>query len=324
MPAQALAELLAELPAFEHPMLLAATSYGEDAAVYKMNDEQALVATVDFFTPIVDDPYDYGRIAAMNALSDIYAMGGKPFLALNVVAFRYGDLPDETLKQILKGGAATCQQEGVLLAGGHTVTSPDILYGLAALGLVRPDGVITNGGAKAGDALVLTKALGTGIIQTAVKAGKCPPEAEEAARESMLASNGKASAAMVEAGVVCATDVTGFGFFGHALEIARASGVGIRVFASRVPVLAGALPMAEKYVPGGLVKNRKFAEPHVDVAEGVAQATVNLLADPQTSGGLLVAIAPDRAESFAAAAGPPAAVVGEVFEAATPAIEVVS
>jgi selenide,water dikinase len=323
VPAQALAELLAGLPVAEHPMLLAATSYGEDAAVYKINDAQALIATVDFFTPIVDDPFDYGRIAAMNALSDIYAMGGKPFLALNIVAFRYGDLPDETLKQILNGGAATCKQEGALLAGGHTVTSPDILYGLAALGFVPPDRV-TNDRARAADALVLTKALGTGIIQTAVKAGKCPPEAEAAARDSMLASNAKASAAMVEAGVVCATDVTGFGFFGHGLEVARASGVGIRLFASRVPTLAGALEMADTYVPGGLVKNRKFAEPHVDVAEGIGPAMVNLLADPQTSGGLLVAIAPDRAEAFAAAAGPPAAVIGEVFEAATPVIEVKS
>jgi selenide,water dikinase len=305
-------------------MLLAATSYGEDAAVYKINDEQAIIATVDFFTPIVDDPFDYGRIAAMNALSDIYAMGGKPFLALNVVAFRYGDMPDETLKQILGGGAATCEQEGVLLAGGHTVTSPDILYGLAALGFVPPDRVITNGRAQAGDALVLTKALGTGIIQTAVKMGDCPPEAEAAARESMLASNAQAAAAMAEAGVVCATDITGFGFFGHGLEVARASGVALRVFASRVPALADALEMAETFVPGGLVKNRKFAEPHVDLAEGVSAATVNLLADPQTSGGLLVAVAPDRAEAFVAAAGPPAAVIGEVFEAATPVIQVLS
>ncbi len=324
MPAEALAEFLAELPPMEHPLLLAATNYGEDAAVYKVNDEQALIATVDFFTPIVDDPFDYGRIAAMNALSDIYAMGGKPFLALNVVAFRYGDLPDETLKRILKGGAATCGQEGVLLAGGHTVTSPDILYGLAALGFVRPDRVITNDRAKAGDALVLTKALGTGVVQTAVKMGECPPEAAAAARAGMLASNGKASAAMVEAGVVCATDVTGFGFFGHALEVARASGVGIRVFASRVPTLPGALELADTYVPGGLVKNLDFTEPHVDVADGVGPAMVNLLADPQTSGGLLVALAPDRAAAYAAAAGPPAAVVGEVFEATPPVIEVLS
>jgi selenide,water dikinase len=304
-------------------LLLASTNYGEDAAVYKINDEQALIATVDFFTPIVDDPYDYGRIAALNALSDVYAMGGVPFLALNVVAFRYGDLPDETLKQILKGGAAACEQEGVLLAGGHTVTSPDILYGLAALGFVPPDRVITNGRARAGDALVLTKALGTGIIQTAVKRGECPPETEAGARASMLASNKKAAAAMVAAGVVCATDVTGFGFLGHGLEVARASGVGLRVFASRVPVLAGALELADTYVPGGLVKNLQFTRPYVDVAEGVAPAMVNLLADPQTSGGLLVAIAPDRAAPFAAAAGPPAAVVGEVFATAAPGIEVV-
>ncbi|NIT35621.1 MAG: selenide, water dikinase SelD, partial [candidate division Zixibacteria bacterium] len=147
---------MAELPVPNHPLLLAATKNAEDAAVYKVNDEQALIATIDYFTPIVDDPYDYGRIAAINALSDIYAMGGQPFLALNVVAFPQGELPDETLKRILKGGAAACEQEGVLLAGGHTVKSPDILYGLAALGFVSPDRVITNNGATPGDVLVLT------------------------------------------------------------------------------------------------------------------------------------------------------------------------
>ena len=314
---------MAELPIPDHPLLLAATRNGEDAAVYKINDEQALVATVDFFTPIVDEPYDYGRIAATNALSDIYAMGGEPFLALNVVAFPHGKYPDDVLVTILKGGAAACTAEGVLVAGGHTVKSPDILYGLAALGFVRPDGIITNAGAKPGDALVLTKALGTGVIQTAVKAGDCPAETEAAALESMLQSNRAAAAAMKAAGVVCATDITGFGLLGHVLEVARASEVGVRFFASRVPQLPRALEFAETYVPGGLVTNLKFVEPSLNVAPGISHAAVNLLADPQTSGGLLVALPPERAAAYAATVGGPAAVVGEVF-ASAPTLEIVS
>ena len=311
------------MPIPDHPLLLAATRNGEDAAVYKINEEQALVATVDFFTPIVDEPYDYGRIAATNALSDIYAMGGEPFLALNVVAFPHGKYPDDVLVTILKGGAATCTAEGVLLAGGHTVKSPDILYGLAALGFVRPDDVITNAGAKPGDALVLTKALGTGVIQTAVKRGECPPETEVAALESMLQSNKAAAAAMKAAGVVCATDITGFGLLGHVLEVARASEVGVRFFASRVPQLPQALEFAETYVPGGLINNLKFVEPSLNVAPSISHAVVNLLADPQTSGGLLVALPPERAAAYAAAVGGPAAVVGEVF-ASAPTLEIVS
>ncbi len=315
---------MAQLPVPDHPLLLAATRDGEDAAVYKINDDQALVATVDFFTPIVDDPYDYGRIGATNALSDIYAMGGVPFLALNVVAFPYGKLPDDVLITTLKGGAATCAAEGVLLAGGHTVTSPDILYGLAALGFVRPDRVVTNAGAKPGDALVLTKALGTGVIQTAVKRGECPPQTEKAALESMLQSNKAAAAAMVAAGAVCATDITGFGLLGHALEVATASAAGIRVFASRVPRLPQAHEFAATHVPGGLKTNRKFVEPKLNVAEDVDEATVNLLADPQTSGGLLVALPPERAAAYAAEVGGAAAVVGEVFASSSPTLEIAS
>ncbi len=315
---------MAQLSLPDHPLLLAATQNGEDAAVYKINDEQALVATVDFFTPIVDDPYDYGRIAATNALSDIYAMGGEPFLALNVVAFPYGKLPDDVVVATLRGGAAACAAEGVLLAGGHTVKSPDILYGLAALGFAHPDRVITNVGARPGDALVLTKALGTGVIQTAVKRGECPPEAEAAARESMLQSNKAAAAAMVAAGAVCGTDITGFGLLGHALEIAAASAVGIRIFASKVPALPRAREFATTYVPGGLKTNREFVEPKLNVAGDVDEATVNLLADPQTSGGLLVALPPERAAAYAAEVGGEAAVVGEVFASPSPSLDIAS
>jgi selenide,water dikinase len=313
---------MALLPVAEHPLLLAGTRNAEDAAVYKIDDERALIATIDFFTPIVDEPYDYGRIAAINALSDIYAMGGEPFLALNVVAFPYGKLEDDVLINVLKGGAATCAAEGVLLGGGHTVKSPDILYGLAAMGFARPDRIVTNGAAKAGDALVLTKALGTGVVQTAQKQGDCPPETEAAALESMLLSNRAAAAAMVAAGAVCATDVTGFGLLGHALEMATASSVGVRIFASKVPRLPQALEFAATHVPGGLKTNREFVEPKIKLAAGVDDAMVNLLADPQTSGGLLVALPPERAEAYAAEVGGAASVVGEVFASPSPLLEI--
>lgn len=304
--------------------LLAGAAGAEDAAVYKLSDDQALVATVDFFTPIVDEPYTYGRIAAINALSDIYAMGGAPFLALNVVAFPYAELPEEVLVALLQGGAASCREEGVLVAGGHTIRSPELTYGLAALGFVHPARVVTNAAARPGDELVLTKALGTGVIATAVKAGDCPPATAAGAEASMLASNGPASRAMVAAGIRCATDVTGFGLLGHGWEVARASGVGIRFYASRVPLLAGARELALNYAPGGLTENQRFVAEALTAAPDVPAATLNLLADPQTSGGLLVAVPGGAGAAFARQLGAPAAVVGEVFAADTPRLDVVN
>ncbi len=279
---------------------------------------------MDFFTPIVDDGYTYGRIAAVNALSDVYAMGGRPFLALNVAGFPEGELPEEVLVAILKGGADACAAEGVTLAGGHTVRSPEVLYGLAVLGFVDPARVVTNGAARPGDALVLTKALGTGVIATAVKAGACPPETAAAAEAAMLVSNGAAAAAMTAAGALCATDITGFGLLGHGWEVAAASGVGVRIKASQVPTLPGARELATRYVPGGLVENRKFVAPHLTVAAGVDEATVNLLADPQTSGGLLIALPAARATALAEGLGAPARIIGEVYEAPRPALEVIN
>jgi len=311
------------LPTFDDANLLVGTRSPDDAAVYRMDAGPALVATVDFFTPIVDDGYTYGRIAAINALSDIYAMGGRPFLALNVVGFPLGELPEAVLGEILKGGANACLAEGVALAGGHTVRSPEVLYGLAVLGLVDPARVVTKRGARPGDALVLTKALGTGILATALKAGDCPAAAARAAEVSMLTSNRVAAAAMLEAGAVCATDVTGFGLLGHAWEIAQASGVGVRFRAGDVPALPGAREMAGRYAPGGLRENRKFVAPHLVTGPGVDEDTVNLLADPQTSGGLLVALPPERAAALAERLGEPARIIGEIIEAPTPALEVI-
>jgi len=314
---------LTVLPPFDDPRLLAGTKWSEDAAVYRLSDEQALVATVDFFTPIVDDPYIYGRIAAVNSLSDIYAMGGKPFLALNVVGFPSDTLDIGVLNAVLKGGADACKQEGVLLAGGHTMRCPELYYGLSVLGFADPRRLVTNGGAHPGDALVLTKALGTGIVATAVKTGDCPAEVARAAEASMLASNGGAAAEMVAAGATCATDVTGFGLLGHGLEVARASGVTLRFFARRVPALPGALALAGRYAPGGLNENLRFVKDELAAAD-VSREVLNLLADPQTSGGLLVALPPAKAVAFARAVGAPAAVVGEVIRGDRPGVEVVN
>lgn len=290
--------------------------------MYKLTDEQALVATVDYFTPIVDDPFTYGRIAAVNSLSDVYAMGGKPFLALNVAGFPTAEQPEEILAAILQGGAETCRLEGVLLGGGHTIRAPEIFFGLVALGFVHPDRILKNANARPGDALVLTKALGTGVISTALKAGDCPPGPARAAEESMLRSNGPAAALMYEWGAAAATDVTGFGLLGHGLEMARASGVALRIWAKRVPELPEALAFAGNYIPGGLTQNLQFVSPSIRKAAAVGPELLNLLADPQTSGGLLVALPPAQAEGFAAAAGAPAAIVGEVLAAGEPYIEI--
>lgn len=315
---------MAALPVPDDPNLLAGARPAEDAAVYKVTADLAVVATVDFFTPIVDDPTTYGRVAAYNALSDIYAMGANPLLALSVVGFPYKELDDEVLVAVVRGGAEACAAEGVALAGGHTVRAPELLFGLAVVGTAHPARVVTKGGVRPGDALVLTKALGTGVISTAVKAGDCPEDVARGAEASMLTSNRLASAAMVAAGARGATDVTGFGLLGHAWEMAEASAVGLRFFASRVPTLPGALAVAERYIPGGLYENKKFVAPHLKVAPDVGAAMLNLLHDPQTSGGLLIALPADRARALAAELGPPAAVVGEAFAAPAPTLEVVN
>lgn len=301
--------------------MLVGNGEADDATVYKLSDEIALVVTVDYFTPIVDDAYGFGYIAAINSLSDVYAMGGKPLFALNVSGYPQDNLPPSVMTETLNGGADACRAEGVAIGGGHTVSSPEMFYGLCAVGTVHPERIIRNGGAKPGQLLVLTKAIGTGVISTAVKGGAGKSDWVQAARDAMYISNRLAGEVIIEAGVNCATDVTGFGIAGHGLEMARASGCKMVIEVSGVPLLAGAYECADEgYIPGGLLNNLKFVEPFMDIAEGVDPEYINLLCDPQTSGGLLVAVDEDKAGIILN--GVPGAVVIGRFEAGEPGIRV--
>ena len=282
--------MLRQLPKVSDPNLLVGISTGDDAAVYKLSARVALVQTVDFFPPIVDDPYTYGAIAAANALSDVYAMGGTPLLALNIVGFPVS-LPKAVLRRILKGGADKAAEAGVLIVGGHTVDDEEPKYGLAVTGLVRPGKQVTNAGARPGDALVLTKPIGTGIITTAGKQGRVPPKVLREAIRQMATLNHAAADAMVRVGVHAATDVTGFGLLGHLRPMLKASGATARVTASAVPLLEGARALAEQGIaPGGTQRNFESLDPVVRWGRSVDKYTRLLLCDAQTSGGLLIAV----------------------------------
>ena len=265
----------------------------DDAGVYRLTPELALIQTVDFFTPIVNDPYEFGAIAAANAFSDIYAMGGRPLLAMNIVCFPLkGESPD-TLKAVLRGGLDKVHEAGALLVGGHSVEDPEMKYGLAVTGLVHPERIYTKAGARPGDLLLLTKPLGTGIIATALKARLASREAEAAAIRVMAALNRAAAEALEGLEVHAVTDITGFGLLGHGLEMARASQAEFTIFAGRVPVLSWAREYAAMgLVPAGSHANRRFCENHLTLDPGVDQVSADLLSDAQTSGGLFIAVAP--------------------------------
>ena len=262
----------------------------DDAAVYRVSDEVALIQTVDFFPPMVDDPYTFGQIAAANALSDVYAMGGEPRLALNVVAFP-NCLGAEVLGEILAGGASKVQEAGAVLAGGHSINDEEPKYGLCVSGFVHPDRIWKNGGAQAGDVLLLTKPLGVGLINTAVKAGMASAEAEKRAVESMSCLNKIAMEVLREAEIHSCTDVTGFGLTGHALETARASKASLVIETKKLEVLPDALFYASMgLVPEGTYRNKEFNKKDVRIEEQVDEALEDLVFDPQTSGGLLVSL----------------------------------
>jgi len=280
-----------------HPDLLVGRETSDDAGVFRIRQDLALIQTVDFFTPMVNDPGDFGRIAAANALSDVYAMGGVPLTAMNIVCFPKDDQPREVLKEILLGGLEVIRESGAVLVGGHSVDDPEIKYGLSVTGTVHPDKVITNGGCRPGDLLILTKPLGTGILTTAIKGKFLPPGAEQEAIRWMRMLNREAAEVMQETGCHACTDITGFGLLGHALEMAVASGVTIELAAGRVPVLPAVLDMARMgMVPAGSFANRKFCAKAVRVDGRVDPILVDILADAQTSGGLLIAVAEDKAD----------------------------
>ena len=291
--------------------MLVGTETRDDAAVYRLTDETALVATVDFFTPIVDDPYAFGQIAAANALSDVYAMGGRPLYALAIVAFPRDLLSTGMLAEIARGGIDKAAEAGCPVVGGHSIDDAEPKYGLAVTGVIHPAQVVRNVGARPGDVLFLTKPLGTGIIATAIKRGIAPDEVTQAAVRAMATLNRGASEAMLRVGPSAATDVTGFGLLGHLLEITTASGVGARLFAEALPWLPGVRELAEAgAIPGGTRRNLEAVAQAVRWRGAFDDVDRLLIADAQTSGGLLIAVPPEKAAALAAA----------LAEAETPAV----
>jgi selenide,water dikinase len=318
LPAAALLPIVRDLPRSTDERLLVASDSADDAAVMKLSDELALVLTIDFFTPIVDDAYDFGRIAAANALSDVYAMGGLPLAAMNVVAFPLERLGGDVLREILRGGADVAIAAGAAIVGGHSIDDPEPKYGLSVTGTVHPAELITNAGARAGDALVLTKPLGVGAVVTARKRGLRDDALLADAVATMAALNDAASAAARAAGAHAMTDVTGFGLLGHLHSLALASGVAAGIDAATVPALDGVLELLEGdgAVSGGSARNREYAATFTSFAASVPEARRRLVCDATTSGGLLVAVAPERAGDL------PGAVIGEIVSGAPGTIAV--
>lgn len=303
------------LPRFSHPRLLVGSDTHDDAGVYQLTDDMALIQTVDFFTPMVDDPYLFGCIAAANALSDVYAMGGTPLTALNLAAFPA--CADKGLfGRILQGGAAKLTEAGALLLGGHTIEDAEPKYGLAVTGLAHPDQIITNSGACEGDLLFLTKPLGVGILTTAIKAGLLTEEQLQPVLHSMAALNHSASAVMVECGIKGGTDITGFGLLGHLHELAEGSGLRAELWAELVPIWPQAVELAiQDVAPGGAYRNLKYLRGKARFAPQIAEHQRLILADPQTSGGLLMAVPKERAgmvEGKLETAGVDYAIIGKM------------
>ena len=299
-----------------HADLLVGTSTADDAGVFRIAPDLALVQTVDFFTPIVDDAFQFGAIAAANALSDVYAMGGEPRTALNIACFPQTGVPFDVLTDILRGGVAKAEEAGVVVVGGHTVIDEEIKFGMAVTGVVHPDRILRNVGARPGDAIVLTKRLGTGIVTTATKRGAGEPAAYAAAVESMMALNAAAARALGAFEVHACTDVTGFGLLGHAYEMAHGSDVRLVFDAEKLPVLPGARALAGAgHLTGGCRRNRDWLAGRVEIAGGLPPDLVEIAWDPQTSGGLLVSVPARESEAIVAAltvAGVAAAAVGRV------------
>ena len=326
--------MLRKLPPQTNENVLVGFDTCDDAGVYRLTDELALVQTVDFFTPIVDDPYTFGQVAAANSLSDVYAMGGRPISALSIVGYP-GKGPPDVLEKILLGGLAKMQEAGCVVIGGHTITDEEMKFGYSVTGVINPQRIYRNAGARAGDRLLLTKPLGTGVIATALKKGQASERAVEAAIRAMVTPNRAAAEALTEIDghfppsspvVHAVTDITGFGFLGHARDMAAASGVGFVIDSASIEFLPGAREYARGgFLAGGLKNNREFYSCAVGFASSVPEEIQSLLFDPQTSGGLLIAVAAEHAESLASALsarGVRVLRVGEVVPEAAPRIQV--
>lgn len=320
--------MLRQLPKHVSEQVMVGLETPDDAGVYRLNDDVALIQTLDFFTPIVDDPYDYGQIAAANSLSDVYAMGGRPLTAMNIVCYPMDGLPKEHLVEILRGGFDKVTESGALLLGGHTVNDEIPKFGLSVTGIAHPREIVATKGARPGDCLVLTKFVGTGLVTTALKRGQAREGDVAAVVASMKTLNAAAARAMVRVGVHAATDVTGFGLFGHLFEMLDQSGVSAEIHVSGIPFLPGALEYAAEGVnTGGGRANAAFLGDRVTFDAGIAEATQVACFDPQTSGGLLIAVPHDRTaallEQLAAENAPVAAVIGRIGDGAAGTIRVV-
>ena len=307
-----------DLPLIQDPNLLSGFEHAEDAGVYKISADLALVQTVDFFTPTVDDPFTFGQIAAVNALNDIYAMGARPLTAMNIVCFPIKTMDKSVLKEVLRGGLDKMREAGVLLIGGHSVEDNEIKYGLSVTGVVHPDKVLFNRGARIGDKLILTKPLGTGIISTAIKAEEASDEQMKQVINSMTMLNKKASEMMITAdNIHSCTDITGFGFLGHASEMIEGGDVGLRINSSTMPVFQGVRELMETgFIPGGLYRNKNFRINQVEKEQTCPEWIFDILFDPQTAGGLFFSLPGDKAQNLVGkmhnAGIVAAAVVGEV------------
>lgn len=287
------------MPKRSDPNVLVGTETGDDAAVYRLNPDLAVVETLDFFTPVVDDPFDFGRVAAANAFSDVYAMGARPIFALNIVAFPLKTLGADAFRRVLEGGQSIADEAGVPVLGGHSIDDPEPKYGMVVTGVVHPDAVLRNVGARAGDVLFLTKPLGSGILTGAIKRGDLAEAEQRAVIEVMTTLNRRGAEAMLAVGARAATDVTGFGLLGHLLGMVRGTDVGVTIRASAVPVLPRVREFAERgQCPGGTKKNLSWFGTSCDFDASLAEADRLVLADAQTSGGLLVACPPERADEL--------------------------
>lgn len=276
--------------------LLVGLGTSDDASVYKISDDMALVQTLDFFTPVVDDPYEYGQIAAANALSDVYAMGAEPKLALNIICFPE-DLPKDIVKSILQGGHDKVRQANALIVGGHTVEDKEPKYGLSVTGFINPADVLTNSNSKEGDALILTKPLGIGILNTGIKAGLVSEDGYKTAVETMSELNKFSKDAMMKVGVNSCTDITGFGLLGHAFEMAQGSNTTLKLYSDCIPIIEEAIILAKMgIIPGGAYKNMNYIKDHVKISEKIPQERIDCMFDPQTSGGLLISVEKSKAD----------------------------
>jgi len=309
---QTVAQVVQHLTPSADPDLLVGPEQFSDAGVYRLTDEIAIVQTVDFFAPVVDDPYTYGQIAAANSLSDVYATGGRPITALNIIAFPIGTLEQKILDEILAGGSERAAEAGTVIVGGHSVRDTELKYGLSVTGIVHPKQYLTNSGAKPGDVLLLTKPLGTGFITTAARADRCPTPVLDAACQSMIQLNRTASQLAVKLGATACTDVTGFGLAGHALEMAEASGVTLRLNLRKLPIISGCeeLAITENY-SGGYFANEQYVRPSLQYTEPSTEESplTPFLFDPQTSGGLLIALPEEQADQIRGAT-----IIGSVEE----------